>query len=1187
MELVSPSIYRPSSLYRQSTLLPAGMAYILPIHKASGIRDSTIVNFFDKDITVLAVVKSLRLELYNITAEGLSLAYQHHIYGQITTLQRVQDDPAEAEKLLITTDRRRCMILRWDTEQKRIFEDVANSVIDTSTRPMPYAERVHMAPNGSFVLLELSPGMLTVIPFEVPVSEKRRKGSRGKKTMRDPSLLRIEQFSIKSATFIDTEMETFVILWEDGLERVHLISYDLEKKPTSTGIAVERKHGGITRQNVPRDAQLLIPVPHTEGVMMVAETSITFLDRTDADVYYQLPSPTVWLHWTAVDNHTYLLADDFNRLWMLKLSFTHQRPEGMEIRIIGETSKATRLTYLGGRKLFVGSHQGDSQLLLLRDDFSGFEVLQILENLAPILDFSIMDLGGGGGGGGSEGMSEYSSGQVRIVAGCGAFKTGSLRTIRSGVALDDVVKIGDILGIDDVFSLCCHSEMKVDCLVISLVGETRVFVTASEGVIEEVEEFANFQMDQSTLLAMTASVPSGILLLQITPRSVRLSRSDGEPSVDWSPQEADSTITLAAANEEIIIVCVDGKLLLAFDWSGSLKARSQRQVDREASCLTVPGDDIGIEPGIAIIGFFEDSALHVLGEHLQTVRELPLQKSDGLSIPQSLLSAQILDLQKPTLLVGMSDGTVLTGHIEKETYFATAQKEIVLGSQYPRFKLIPRRDGLNSVFVNCTHPTLIYGQDKRLVFSAITGEEDPVCMSSFVSSPETEDFVAVVTRTELKVAHVQPQRSTQIRSLHMGETVRRIAYSSQNRAFVLGTVKQDLVEDEERLDSSLKLVDDIAFEELHSVSLGDNELVEAVIVTKLSHLRTEDVVAEEKEIIVVGTSLVYADKEPTTIKGGNQDADYRGRLMVYQVDSQTRKLQQMCAMFLKGECRCLAMAGNMIVAGLSKTILLFNVESQGSETVLKKRASCRLSTAPISLVVQGDRIAVADLMKSAAILEIRPKKSDGTIELVEVARHYQTVWTTAIQSVQPDTYLQSDSEGNLLLLKENRNQDALAAHERRQLEVLAEFHLSEMVNRIQPLDVPEPPPDGAGTSAVWPRAILATVEGSLYLFGLLGPSWTAPLLELQRVMGDDDDGGRFGQAGWVDFAEFRAFASSVRTAAEPFRCVDGEFVQQFLDVSEDVQEGLAEVVGERMMLGQRRVTGKGLRDLLGQLRRLQ
>lgn len=50
--------------------------------------------------------------------------------------------------------------------------------------------------------------------------------------------------------------------------------------------------------------------------------------------------------------------------------------------------------------------------------------------------------------------------------------------------------------------------------------------------------------------------------------------------------------------------------------------------------------------------------------------------------------------------------------------------------------------------------------------------------------------------------------------------------------------------------------------------------------------------------------------------------------------------------------------------------------------------------------------------------------------------------------------------------------------------------------------------------------------------------------------------------GDVEFAKYRAFKNQVREEEEPMRFVDGELVERFLDLSDDVQSKAVEGLGE-------------------------
>lgn len=149
--------------------------------------------------------------------------------------------------------------------------------------------------------------------------------------------------------------------------------------------------------------------------------------------------------------------------------------------------------------------------------------------------------------------------------------------------------------------------------------------------------------------------------------------------------------------------------------------------------------------------------------------------------------------------------------------------------------------------------------------------------------------------------------------------------------------------------------------------------------------------------------------------------------------------------------------------------MVFNVKwgSFGLEG-LEKSATYRTSTAPIDIAVNENTIAVADLMKSVSLVEFKPGQDGLPDSLTEVARHYQTLWSTAVAQIEENYYLEGDAEGNLVVL--SRNTTGVTDDDKRRMEVTSELRLGEMVNRIQPMTVQSSP--GA---AVAPRALLATV----------------------------------------------------------------------------------------------------------------
>jgi len=79
------------------------------------------------------------------------------------------------------------------------------------------------------------------------------------------------------------------------------------------------------------------------------------------------------------------------------------------------------------------------------------------------------------------------------------------------------------------------------------------------------------------------------------------------------------------------------------------------------------------------------------------------------------------------------------------------------------------------------------------------------------------------------------------------------------------------------------------------------------------------------------------------------------------------------------------------------------------------------------------------------------------------------------------------------------------------------------------------------------------VEGSIYLFALIAPGKQDLLMRLQTNMAEFVT-----SPGFVPFNKYRAFKNQVRESEEPYRFVDGELVERFLDCDAQIQEQIVE-----------------------------
>ncbi|KAL8777472.1 MAG: hypothetical protein Q9194_002538 [Teloschistes cf. exilis] len=1101
------------------------MAYLAPIHRPSSVRNALKIRLLSPDEESLVVAKANRLEIYSLLNDGLVLAHTRALYGKVTMLERLQFAQSPTEYLFVGTDRYMFFLLSWDHELQQLrTQKTYVDQADKTSRDSQTQDGCHVDPTKQYMALQLFDGVITILPL---LSKGKKKTASEALSLGESVPARITEFFVRSSGFlypregIDARPR-LAILYEDNHQRICLSLKNLDYTAGGAGDPGSASLDDVTaRDDLELGASHLIPVPAPAyGLLVLSESSITYFDDIHGEALIEpLKEPAIFVTWTAIDAQRWLLADDYGRLYFLMLILEDHEVKGWKLDLLGIASRASTLVYLDNGLVFVGSHQGDSQLVRIQED--GAEILQSLANVAPILDFTIMDMGNRSG---ETHANEYSSGQARIVTGSGAFQDGSLRSIRSGVGMEDQGVLGEMAHISDLFSLRSSGNMaQSDTLVAAFVNETRVFQFTTSYEVEEREEFAGMALTEGTIHAANVR---GNRLLQVTSSRVRILDLDsGMVTAEWSPQDARS-ITVASANEDHLVISSGGSELIALDLTQDLQVVTRRNFAKEGqiACLHVPT----IRQDICIAGFWQSGAVAIIRlSTLETLQRVVITE-DTVNVPRSLILTQLIANEPPTLLIAMANGEVVTFSLDAVGNTLSRRKATILGTQGATFKILPRKNGLSNVFAICEHSSLIYGSEGRIVYAAVTAEEAS-CVCAF-DSEAYPGAVAIATESDLRIALVDTERTTHVQTLKVNETVRRVAYSSKVKAFGIGTIARKLEGNYEAVHSSYKLCDEVLFKELDRIKFENEELVESCIRADLY-----DGAGEFIERFVVGTAYMDAP---------NQDS-VRGRIFVIAVTPE-RKLKIVARINVMGACRALGVIDGNIVAALVKTVVVYSLNGPD----LTKLVTYRTSTAPIALSISGNQIAIADLMKSVSVVTYsRPTHAGGSHSLVEVARHFATAWSTAVCHVDDHTWLESDAEGNLMVLAQNVA--GVSADDRRRLDVVGEMRLGEMVNKIQKVDVEE-----SGNAVVVPKAFMGTVDGSIYLFALIAPSKQDLLMRLQQAIAS-----RVQSPGNVPFNTYRAFKNSVREAEEPFRFVDGELIEKFLDCPGTMQEGICEEVG--------------------------
>jgi DNA damage-binding protein 1 len=836
-------------------------------------------------------------------------------------LERLQPASSGTDHLFVGTDRYQYFTVSWDPSRKQLrtelsFVDQADKVLRDSRE----SDRCHIDPSRRYMTLELYDGVVTVVPIIQP---RRKSSSSGREsasmgceagTLGDPMPVRIEELTTRSSAFVQTapgskEKPRLALLWEDNLDIPQLKIRELTYIPGAAGDApsVDMKTVAELRENLDLGVSHLIPVSAPYGgFLILGERSISYVDNELSNMISQSleEEATIWTTWEKIDEQRWLLADDYGRLYFLMIDVTEgaNAVDSWRLDLIGTTSKASALVYLDEGFAFIGSHTGDSQVIQIQE--GGFAVVQTFDNIAPILDFTIMDLGRGAEGAQS---NEFSSGQARIVTASGAWQDGSVRSVRSGVGMEDLGTIGELSHITDLWAINSSGMTETkDTLVVTFVDETRIFKFDAQATVEEVDSFCGLNLSEATILV--ANLPDRKIIQVCGTGAIVADLESSMIISEWKPLDNHVKITAACASSEHLLLVVGGITLQVLDIANQLNPVSSKlfSATSEIASITIPPSPTTV----CIISFFQSASVAVLDlSTLAIVHEQSLGEP-GAALPRSVLVANILSSCNPTLFIAMADGSVITFSFDSQKNVLGGMSRIILGSEPVFFKLLPRdvESGLCNVFASCEQPSLIYASEGRIIYSAVNSDKaSRVCHFNSESYPGA---IAIATPTELKLAMIDKERTTQLETLPVGETVRCVCYSPTQQMFGMGCIRRILESGAEGLLSSVKIADEITFKELDSYELRDGELIECIISTGTFESGDEDF-STFNEMFVVGTSLLEIS--------GTGDDTTKGRIIVFEVNKD-KKLKRLTELSVKGACRSLAMCEGKLVAGLVKTV---------------------------------------------------------------------------------------------------------------------------------------------------------------------------------------------------------------------------------------------------------------------------
>lgn len=116
---------------------------------------------------------------------------------------------------------------------------------------------------------------------------------------------------------------------------------------------------------------------------------------------------------------------------------------------------------------------------------------------------------------------------------------------------------------------------------------------------------------------------------------------------------------------------------------------------------------------------------------------------------------------------------------------------------------------------------------------------------------------------------------------------------------------------------------------------------------------------------------------------------------------------------MDGTCYALVEFNGKVLAGIGSFVRLYEWTN---EKELRMECNIQNMIAALFLKAKGDFILVGDLMRSITLLQ--HKQMEGIF--VEIARDCEPKWMRAVEILDDDTFLGSETNGNLFVCQKDR-----------------------------------------------------------------------------------------------------------------------------------------------------------------------
>jgi DNA damage-binding protein 1 len=559
-------------------------------------------------------------------------------------------------------------------------------------------------------------------------------------------------------------------------------------------------------------------------------------------------------------------------------------------------------------------------------------------------------------------------------------------------------------------------------------------------------------------------------------------------------------------------------------------------------------------------------------------------------IPRSIIIETLEQISY--LFISLGDGSVISYVIDKASNCELRERrKVVLGTQPTILKKFHSEKPVqtSNIFACSDRPSVISSTNQKLVYSSVNLKQvEYMCQ---LNSRSYQNSLALLSSGVLRIGTMDSIQKLHIRSVHLNETARRIAYQAETQSFGVLTLRMDLVSSksgyqkplvpsastqcssqflaksgsliaienqnqgqealpgpssssesntlgsyvhfETQSVNSFLILDQNTFEVLHSVQFMPNEFATSILSTSFYDSNNEQSSNNGGggHYFVIGSSIVNDDEpEPK-----------QGRLIVLKYHE--NKLVHVCEKELRGSPYNLVNFNGKLLVSVSNSLKLYEFK----ENQLNQIASQSDQVFITHLKCKNDFILVGDMMKSCQVYTFKPETS----QFETVAKDYSPIWLSSIEILDDDTFLMGDSLNNLVLLKKDSGHSN--EEDRKTLQNSGCTHLGEQVNVFRHGSLVMQEQQSSNellTNQVQGSVLAGTVSGAIILFTQLSEVLYKILNELQMRLG-----AFLVTAGKIEYNKWRHFETEKRVESSK-GFIDGDLIESFLELTQNEAQNL-------------------------------